>query len=48
MEGLTIYIAVVIIVAVSAGNDYMKEKQFRKLNRIRDQKDITVIDLMEC
>ena len=31
LEGTTIYIAVAIIVAVTAGNDYVKEKQFQKL-----------------
>lgn len=34
-EGVTIYLAVLIITIVTAGNDYMKEKQFRKLNAIR-------------
>ena len=28
LEGTTIYLAVVIIVSVAAGNDYVKEKQF--------------------
>lgn len=28
IEGLSIYIAVIIIVAVTTGNDYVKEKQF--------------------
>lgn len=32
LEGASIILAVVIISAVTAGNDYMKEKQFRKLN----------------
>lgn len=31
MEGLSIYIAIVIIVSVTAGNNYIKEKQFQKL-----------------
>lgn len=31
IEGFTIYVAVVIIVSVTAGNDYAKEKQFQKL-----------------
>ena len=30
-EGVTIYLAVIIIVSVTATNDYIKEKQFRKL-----------------
>ena len=31
VEGLSIFIAVFIIVAVTAGNNYVKEKQFQKL-----------------
>ena len=33
IEGATIVIAVVIIVSVTAGNNYLKEKQFEKLNK---------------
>jgi len=32
MEGVTIFIAVILIVSVTAGNNYMKEKQFDKLS----------------
>lgn len=32
IEGSAILVAVVIIVTVTSGNNYMKEKQFRKLN----------------
>jgi P-type Ca2+ transporter type 2B len=31
VEGISIWIAVTIIVAVTAGNNYVKEKQFQKL-----------------
>ncbi len=31
VEGLSIFIAVSIIVSVTAGNNYIKEKQFQKL-----------------
>ena len=31
IEGLSIFIAVIIIVSVTAGNNYVKEKQFQKL-----------------
>ncbi len=31
IEGVTIYIAVAIIITVTAGNNYVKEKQFQKL-----------------
>ena len=31
IEGLSIYIAIAIIVSVTAGNNYVKEKQFQKL-----------------
>ena len=33
----------VIISAVTAGNDYMKEKQFRKLNEVAAKKNVNVI-----
>lgn len=42
IEGSTIVIAVVIIVAVTAGNNYMKEKQFEKLNKKIDDKEVEV------
>ena len=42
MEGASILIAVVIIVAVTAGNNYVKEQQFQKLNAIATAKDIHV------
>lgn len=35
--------AVVIISAVTAANDYMKEKQFRKLNEVAQKKNVNVI-----
>lgn len=31
IEGSSIYLAIVIIVSVTTGNDYVKEKQFQKL-----------------
>jgi uncharacterized ion transporter superfamily protein YfcC len=31
IEGTSIYLAVTIITAVTAGNNYIKEKQFQKL-----------------
>lgn len=43
LEGASIILAVVIISAVTAGNDYMKEKQFRKLNEVASRKDVNVI-----
>lgn len=42
IEGSTIVIAVIIIVAVTAGNNYMKEKQFEKLNKKIDDKEVEV------
>lgn len=35
--------AVVIVVMVTAGNDYSKDKKFRKLSELREEKEITVI-----
>jgi Ca2+ transporting ATPase len=43
LEGASILVAVVIIVSVTAGNNYIKEKQFRKLNEIATQKSVNVI-----
>ncbi len=37
-EGVTIYLAVLIIVTVTAANDYMKEKQFRRLLAVRKER----------
>jgi uncharacterized membrane protein YbjE (DUF340 family) len=42
IEGTAILIAVVIVVGVSAGNNVVKEKQFRLLWEKSDQKDVTV------
>ena len=43
LEGISILIAVVIISGVTSGNDYMKEKQFRKLNEVATRKNVNVI-----
>ena len=40
MEGASILVAVVIIVSVTSGNKYIKEKQFVKLNAIAKAKDV--------
>ncbi len=37
-EGVTIYLAVIIIVTVTAANDYMKERQFRRLLAVRKER----------
>ena len=42
MEGVTIWIAVFLVVAVGAGNNYMKEQQFAKLNAKRELRDVEV------
>lgn len=42
-DGVTIYIAMVIIVTVTACNDYMKDKQFRKLMAVRKDRSSLVI-----
>lgn len=42
MEGASILIAVVIIVTVTSGNNYIKEQQFQRLNAIATAKDIHV------
>lgn len=43
IEGFSILLAVVIITVVASGNNYMKEKQFRKLNEVASRKNINVI-----
>ncbi len=43
LEGASILVAVVIIVSVTSVNNYLKEKQFRKLNEIATQKSVNVI-----
>ena len=43
IEGLTIYIAVAIIICVTVANDYTKEKQFQKLMAARENSYCTVI-----
>jgi Ca2+ transporting ATPase len=42
LEGASILIAVIIIVTVTSGNNYIKEQQFQKLNAIATAKDIHV------
>jgi Ca2+-transporting ATPase len=43
IEGCAILIAVVIVVIVGSGNDYQKERQFRKLNEKKQDRDVSVI-----
>jgi Ca2+ transporting ATPase len=43
LEGASILVAVVIIVSVTSINNYIKEKQFRKLNEMATQKNVNVI-----
>jgi Ca2+-transporting ATPase len=42
-EGVTIYFAVIIITSVTACNDYLKDKQFRKLMDARKERSILVL-----
>lgn len=43
MEGASILIAVVIIVTVTSGNNYIKEQQFKKLNEVASRKNVNVL-----
>lgn len=36
-------VAVVIIVTVTSGNDWVKEQQFKKLNKIASKKNVNVV-----
>lgn len=40
LEGASILLAVIIIVTVTSGNNYLKEKQFQKLNAMATAKNI--------
>ncbi|KAI8477413.1 MAG: hypothetical protein J3K34DRAFT_453016 [Monoraphidium minutum] len=43
IEGIAIWVAVLIVIAVGAGNDYQKDLQFRKLNAQKDIIQIKVV-----
>lgn len=43
MQGASILVAVVIIVTVTSGNNWVKEQQFKKLNAIANRKNVNVI-----
>jgi len=43
IEGITIYIAVAIIITVTVANDYAKERQFQKLMEARENQFCTVV-----
>lgn len=43
MEGTSILVAVVIIVTVTSGNNWVKEQQFKKLNAIASRKNVNVV-----
>lgn len=43
LEGASILFAVVLIVSVTATNNYLKEKQFQKLNALATAKNINVM-----
>lgn len=42
MEGTSILVAVVIIVTVTSGNNYVKQQQFKKLNAIAAKKNVNI------
>lgn len=42
IEGVAIMVAVFLVVSVSAGNDYSKEKKFRALNKIKNDRQVKV------
>ncbi|CDJ60265.1 Ca2+-ATPase, putative [Eimeria maxima] len=43
MEGAAIWVAVLVVVLVTAGNDWLKEQQFRQLSAVKDDKRCTVL-----
>lgn len=42
LEGASILLAVVIIITVTAGNNYIKEQQFQRLNAMATAKNVNV------
>ena len=42
LEGASILLAVIIIVTVTSGNNYIKEQQFQKLNAMATAKNVNV------
>jgi Ca2+ transporting ATPase len=42
-EGTSILVAILIIVTVTSGNNYIKEQQFKKLNEVAERKFVNVI-----
>ena len=43
IEGVAIILAIVVVVVVGSLNDYQKERQFVKLNKKKDDRDVKVI-----
>lgn len=43
VEGVAIAVAIIIVVAVGAANDWQKERQFVKLNKKKDDRDVKII-----
>lgn len=43
VEGAAIIVAIIVVVTVGAANDWQKERQFAKLNRKKDDRDVKVI-----
>ena len=43
IDGISIYIAVILIVSISSGNNYVKAKQFRILQQTREKRNVSVI-----
>lgn len=43
VEGVSIYIAIFIIVTITSGNDWVKDKQFVKLSSLVKDENIAVI-----
>jgi Ca2+-transporting ATPase len=42
-DGLAVLIAVMVVVAITAVNDYQKERQFRRLNDVKNDRTVTVL-----
>ena len=43
IEGISIFVAILLITSISAGNDYIKEKQFITLEDLAKDYDVSCI-----
>ncbi|EGD77771.1 plasma membrane calcium ATPase [Salpingoeca rosetta] len=42
-DGVAVFVAIIVVVAITSLNDYQKERQFRRLNEIKNDHEVTII-----